>query len=146
MASLLILNGPNLNLLGTRQPDIYGTVTLADIEVLCRDTAAEFGMDIECLQSNHEGALVDAIHAARGTHSGIVLNAGAYSHTSVALHDAIVGTEMAVIEVHISNIHARESFRHHSFITPAAVGMISGVGVQGYSLAVRALAEYLNVI
>jgi len=146
MASLLILNGPNLNLLGTRQPDIYGTVTLADIEVLCRDTAAEFGMDIECLQSNHEGALVDAIHAARGTHSGIVLNAGAYSHTSVALHDAIVGTEMAVIEVHISNIHARESFRHHSFITPAAVGMISGVGVQGYSLAVRAIAEYLNVI
>ena len=146
MASLLILNGPNLNLLGTRQPDIYGTVTLADIEVLCRDTAAEFGMDIECLQSNHEGALVDAIHAARGTHSGIVLNAGAYSHTSVALHDAIVGTEMAVIEVHISNIHARESFRHHSFITPAAVGMISGVGVQGYSLSVRALAEYLNVI
>jgi 3-dehydroquinate dehydratase-2 len=146
MASLLILNGPNLNLLGTRQPDIYGTVTLADIEVLCRDTAAEFGMDIECLQSNHEGALVDAIHAARGTHSGIVLNAGAYSHTSVALHDAIVGTEIAVIEVHISNIHARESFRHHSFITPAAVGMISGVGVQGYSLAVRALAEYLNVI
>lgn len=146
MASLLILNGPNLNLLGTRQPDIYGTVTLADIEVLCRDTAAEFGMDIECLQSNHEGALVDAIHAARGTHSGIVLNAGAYSHTSVALHDAIVGTEMAVIEVHISNIHARESFRHHSFITPAALGMISGVGVHGYSLAVRALAEYLNVI
>ena len=146
MASLLILNGPNLNLLGTRQPDIYGTVTLADIEVLCRDTAAEFGMDIECLQSNHEGALVDAIHAARGTHNGIVLNAGAYSHTSVALHDAIVGTEMAVIEVHISNIHARESFRHHSFITPAAVGMISGVGVQGYSLAVRALAEYLSVI
>jgi 3-dehydroquinate dehydratase-2 len=146
MASLLILNGPNLNLLGTRQPDIYGTATLADIEVLCRDTAAEFGMDIECLQSNHEGALVDAIHAARGTHNGIVLNAGAYSHTSVALHDAIVGTEMAVIEVHISNIHARESFRHHSFITPAAVGMISGVGVQGYSLAVRALAEYLSVI
>ena len=146
MASLLILNGPNLNLLGTRQPDIYGTATLADIEVVCRDTAAEFGMDIECLQSNHEGALVDAIHAARGTHSGIVLNAGAYSHTSVALHDAIVGTEMAVIEVHISNIHARESFRHHSFITPAAVGMISGVGVQGYSLAVRALAEYLSVI
>ncbi|WP_299757520.1 type II 3-dehydroquinate dehydratase [uncultured Boseongicola sp.] len=146
MASLLILNGPNLNLLGTRQPDIYGTVTLADIEVLCRDTAAEFGMDIECLQSNHEGALVDAIHAARGTHSGIVLNAGAYSHTSVALHDAIVGTEIAVIEVHISNIHARESFRHHSFITPAALGMISGVGVHGYSLAVRALAEYLNVI
>jgi len=146
MASLLILNGPNLNLLGTRQPDIYGPVTLADIEVLCRDTAAEFGMDIECLQSNHEGALVDAIHAARGTHNGIVLNAGAYSHTSVALHDAIVGTEMAVIEVHISNIHARESFRHHSFITPAAVGMISGVGVQGYSLAVRALAEYLSVI
>jgi 3-dehydroquinate dehydratase-2 len=146
MASLLILNGPNLNLLGTRQPDIYGAATLADIEVLCRDTAAEFGMDIECLQSNHEGALVDAIHAARGTHNGIVLNAGAYSHTSVALHDAIVGTEMAVIEVHISNIHARESFRHHSFITPAAVGMISGVGVQGYSLAVRALAEYLSVI
>ena len=146
MASLLILNGPNLNLLGTRQPEIYGTATLADIEVLCRDTAAEFEMDIECLQSNHEGALVDAIHAARGMHNGIVLNAGAYSHTSVALHDAIVGTEMAVIEVHISNIYARESFRHHSFITPAALGMISGVGVQGYSLAVRALAEHFSVI
>jgi len=146
MASLLILNGPNLNLLGTRQPDVYGTATLADVEVLCRDTASEFAIEIECLQSNHEGALVDAIHAARGTHNGIVLNAGAYSHTSIALHDAIVGTEMAVVEVHISNIHAREGFRHHSFITPAAVGLISGVGVQGYALAVRALAEHLSVL
>ena len=146
MASLLILNGPNLNLLGTRQPDVYGTATLADVEVLCRDTAAEFALEIDCLQSNHEGVLVDAIHAARGVHNGIVLNAGAYSHTSIALHDAIIGTEMAVVEVHISNIHAREPFRHHSYITPAAVGMISGVGIQGYALAIRALAEHLSVL
>ncbi|MBT8413388.1 MAG: type II 3-dehydroquinate dehydratase [Boseongicola sp.] len=146
MASLLILNGPNLNLLGTRQPDVYGTATLADVEVLCRDTAAEFALEIECVQSNHEGALVDAIQSARGVHNGIVLNAGAYSHTSVAIHDAIVGTEMAVVEVHISNIHAREPFRHHSYITPAAVGMISGMGIQGYALAVRALAEHLSVL
>ena len=146
MASLLILTGPNLNLLGTRQPDIYGIATLADVEVLCRDTALEFAMEIECVQSNHEGALVDAIQAARGVHNGIVLNAGAYSHTSIALHDAIVGTEMPTIEVHVSNIHARESFRHHSYITPAAIGMISGVGIQGYALAVRALAEHLSVL
>lgn len=146
MASLLILNGPNLNLLGTRQPDVYGTAKLADVEVLCRDTAAEFALEIHCLQSNHEGVLVDAIHAARGVHNGIVLNAGAYSHTSIALHDAIIGTEMAVVEVHISNIHAREPFRHHSYITPAAVGMISGVGIQGYALAIRALAEHLSVL
>ncbi len=146
MASLLILNGPNLNLLGTRQPDIYGNATLADVEVLCRDTALEFGMEVECIQSNHEGVLVDAIHAARGTHNGIVLNAGGYSHTSVALHDAIIGTEMQTIEVHVSNIHAREPFRHHSYITPAAVGIISGVGVQGYALAIRALAEHLSVL
>lgn len=146
MASFLILNGPNLNLLGTRQPDIYGTATLADVEVLCRDTALEFGIEVECLQSNHEGVLVDAIQAARGAHNGIVLNAGAYSHTSVAIHDAIVGSEMPTLEVHISNIHAREPFRHHSFITPAAVGIISGVGIQGYALAVRALAEHLSVL
>ncbi len=146
MASFLILNGPNLNLLGTRQPDIYGIATLADVEDLCRDTGLEFGIEIECVQSNHEGVLLDAIHAARGVHSGLVLNAGAYSHTSVALHDAIVGTELPTVEVHVSNIHARESFRHHSYITPAAVGMVSGLGIQGYALAIRGLAEHLNVL
>ena len=146
MASVLILNGPNLNLLGTRQPDIYGNATLSDVEDLCRDTALEFAMEVECIQSNHEGALVDAIQAARGVHNGLVLNAGAYSHTSIALADAIVGTEMPTIEVHVSNIHAREAYRHNSMITPVAVGIISGLGVQGYSLAIRALAEHLSVL
>ena len=113
---------------------------------MCRDTGLEFGIEIECVQSNHEGVLLDAIHAARGVHSGLVLNAGAYSHTSVALHDAIVGTELPTVEVHVSNIHARESFRHHSYITPAAVGMVSGLGIQSYALAIRGLAEHLNVL
>ncbi|WP_299657934.1 type II 3-dehydroquinate dehydratase [uncultured Tateyamaria sp.] len=144
MTSVLVLNGPNLNLLGTRQPEIYGSTTLSDVEQLCRDHGAANGFDVTCQQSNHEGALVDAIHGAKGTHDGIVLNAGAYTHTSIALHDAILGIELPVIELHLSNIHAREEFRHHSYIAPVAVGMICGLGVAGYTLALDALIGHLG--
>ena len=108
----LILNGPNLNLLGTRQPDVYGSTTLAEIEGLCQTHGRKIGADVAFVQSNHEGALVDAIHAARGVHDGIILNAGAYTHTSIALMDAIASTEVPTIELHLSNVHAREEFRH----------------------------------
>lgn len=141
MTSILILNGPNLNLLGTREPETYGAATLADVEALCAKTAALFGAQVACVQSNHEGALVDAIHAAKDVHAGIVLNAGAYTHSSIALHDAIKGVALPCIEVHISNVHAREAFRHHSMIAPACRGVIAGLGIQGYDLALRALLE-----
>ena len=145
MPSILVLNGPNLNLLGKRQPEVYGRATLADVEELCRSTAERFGMDVDFFQSNHEGALIDAIHEARTSRQGLVLNAGAYSHTSIALHDAILSSELPTVEVHISNIHARESFRHHSMITRAALGMISGLGIEGYALAIRALAKKFDI-
>ena len=144
MPTVLVLNGPNLNLLGQRQPDVYGHTTLAEIDQMCRDTGAALGLTVECLQSNHEGALIDAIHACRGTHDGIVLNAGAYTHTSVALRDAIASAELPVVEVHLSNIHAREAFRHHSHIAPVAIGQICGFGPTGYALALRALAAHLE--
>lgn len=144
MASLLILNGPNLNLLGTRQPEIYGRTTLADIEALCAVEAESLGLSVVCLQSNHEGALIDAVHAARGQHDGIVLNAGAYTHTSVALMDAIASVAVPLVEVHLSNIHAREAFRHKSYIAPVAIGQICGFGALGYALAIRALAAHLG--
>jgi 3-dehydroquinate dehydratase-2 len=144
MTSLLILNGPNLNLLGSRQPEVYGRTTLEDIRKLCDAEAARHGMTIDFSQSNHEGALVDAIHAARGVHAGIVLNAGAYTHTSVALMDAISSVAVPVVEVHLSNIHAREAFRHKSFIAPVALGQICGFGAIGYVLAIRALAAHLG--
>ncbi len=143
MPSVLILNGPNLNLLGTRQPEVYGATTLADIEKICADAAAALGLEVAFLQSNHEGALVDAIHAAKGVHGGIVLNAGAYTHTSVALMDAIASVELPVVEVHLSNIHARETFRHHSYIAPVAIGQICGFGAKGYLMALDALSERL---
>ncbi|OFR87913.1 3-dehydroquinate dehydratase II [Micrococcus lylae] len=141
LASLLILNGPNLNLLGTREPEKYGTQTLADVEALAAETAARFGWTVECRQSNHEGQLIDWIHEARGKHAGIVLNPGAYSHTSVAIRDALSAVELPVVEVHLTNIHAREEFRHHSYISGVAVAVLCGTGVQGYAYAVDRLAR-----
>lgn len=146
MPSILVLNGPNLNLLGQREPTQYGHNTLADVEALCVETGKRLGVEINCLQSNHEGVLIDAIHeAGRGVAAGevlgVVFNAGAYTHTSVALHDAIKGAEVPVIEVHISNVHAREAFRHHSYISPAAAGIVVGFGVDGYVLAIEGLVR-----
>lgn len=144
MTSILILNGPNLNLLGTRQPKVYGKTTLADVEALCREKAKALGFDVAFEQSNHEGALIDLIHAAKGKHAGIVLNAGAYTHTSIALMDAIASVELPVVEVHLSNIHAREEFRHRSYIAPVALGQICGFGAQGYLMALDALKAHLK--
>ena len=145
MKTVYVLNGPNLNLLGTREPTQYGHHTLADVQQLCEAAGKVRGVAIECRQSNHEGLLLDWLHeagreAAAGTLLGVVLNAGAYTHTSVAIHDAIKGANVPVIEVHISNVHAREAFRHHSYISPVAKGIIVGLGVRGYELAIDALA------
>lgn len=146
MPSILVLNGPNLNLLGQREPTQYGHHTLADVEQLCREAGERLGVAIECMQSNHEGELVEAIHKAGsgvkdGSVLGVVFNAGAYTHTSVALHDAIKGAGVPVIEVHISNVHARESFRHHSYLSPVAEGIVVGFGVEGYVLAIEGLVR-----
>jgi 3-dehydroquinate dehydratase-2 len=140
---ILVINGPNLNMLGKRQPEIYGRETLADVEQACRTEAQRLGINVEFAQSNHEGALVDRIQAAREKNAGIIINAGAYTHTSVALLDALNAAELPVIEVHLSNIYKRESFRHHSYISPAAVGVIAGLGSQGYLLALQAVARLL---
>jgi len=144
MTSVLVLNGPNLNLLGTRQPEVYGSVTLSDVENLCETHGKSLGIKVDCLQSNHEGVLIDAIHSAKGTHGGIVLNAGAFTHSSIAMMDAIASVELPVVEVHLSNIHAREEFRHKSFIAPVALGQIAGFGANGYLLALDALAAHLG--
>jgi 3-dehydroquinate dehydratase-2 len=138
--TILVLNGPNLNLLGTREPEKYGTSTLADVEQLALDAAAAHGFTVDCLQSNHEGDLLDAIHAARGTAAGIVINAGAYTHTSVALRDALAAVELPAVEVHITNVHKREEFRHHSYLSPVCTAVIVGAGIQGYKLAIDFLA------
>lgn len=138
--TLNVLNGPNLNLLGTREPGIYGSQTLADVEELAARTGRELGFDVECFQSNHEGALVDEIHRIRATSAGVVLNAGAYTHTSVAVRDALATLEAPFVEVHVSNVHAREAFRHHSYLSDIAAAVIVGCGVQGYEFAVRRLA------
>jgi 3-dehydroquinate dehydratase-2 len=144
MPDLLILNGPNLNLLGTRQPEIYGHETLMDVEALCADAANIHGYGVICVQSNHEGVMIDAVHAAKGAQLGIVLNAGGYTHTSIALRDAIASVELPTVEVHLSNIHAREAFRHHSHIAPVALGQIAGFGTMSYKLAIEALAAHLK--
>lgn len=141
---ILILNGPNLNLLGSRQPEVYGSTTLADIEEMCAKRAGELGLEIDFRQSNTEGELVDWIHEARDGFEAIIINAGAYTHTSVALLDALLSVETPAIEVHLSNIHQREEYRQHSFIAGAAMGMICGLGAIGYELALEALANKLN--
>ena len=144
MTSLLILNGPNLNLLGQRQPEIYGHMTLADVRELCDSKAKTLGIDIEFEQTNHEGRMVDLIQAAKTTHDGIILNAGAYTHTSIALFDALTSVEMPAIELHLSNVFSRESFRHHSYISNVAIGVICGFGAHGYPVAIDAMLAHLQ--
>ena len=144
MSALLVLNGPNLNLLGQRQPDVYGHTTLAEIDALCAATTDDLGASASCVQSNHEGTLIDAIHDARAKFDGIILNAGAYTHTSIALMDAISSAEVPMIEVHLSNIHAREEFRHTSHISRVAIGQICGFGPRGYVMAIEAMLEHLK--
>lgn len=143
--TILVLNGPNLNLLGTREPETYGHATLADVEKLCAETATQFGLTADCRQSNREGELIDFIHEAREKKMvGIIINAGGYSHTSIALHDALVGVKIPTVEVHVSNIHARESFRHHSYTAKAAFASLCGFGIDGYRLAINGLAAKLG--
>jgi 3-dehydroquinate dehydratase-2 len=140
---LLALHGPNLNLLGTREPGLYGSVSLEQINDELQQRAASLGARIDCFQSNHEGALVDRIHQARGTVEGILINAGAYTHTSVALRDALLAVAIPYVELHLSNTHARESFRHHSYLADKAVGVICGFGAGSYRLALEGLVAHL---
>ena len=142
--NILLLNGPNLNLLGTRKPGVYGMATLDEVVQEVKRRATELGFDVVSFQSNSEGALIDTIQEARTTCAGIIFNPGAYTHTSVAIRDAIEAVELPVIEVHISNIHKRESFRHHSYVSQVAAGVIAGCGTHGYRLALEALAHLLN--
>ena len=145
MNKILILNGPNLNLLGTREPQVYGHTTLADVEALMAKQAAERGVEAECFQSNHEGALIDRIHAARTQGVGyIMINPGGLTHTSVALRDALAGVAIPFIEVHLSNIHQREAFRRHSYLSPIAVGVLAGFGAAGYAMALRFACDRLD--
>src|SRR6201989_3359424 len=143
--TIYVLNGPNLNLLGIREPETYGRATLGDVEKLCAETAAQFSLKADCRQSNHEGELIDFIHEAHAKKAaGIIINAGGYSHTSIALHDALVAVKIPAIEVHISNVHARENFRHHSFPAKAAFATLSGFGIDGYRLAINGLAARIG--
>jgi 3-dehydroquinate dehydratase-2 len=142
--TVVVLNGPNLNLLGEREPEVYGRETLADVEALCAKAVAEAGLTLDFRQSNHEGVLVDAIHEVRTSAAGIVINAGALTHTSIALRDALAAVSVPVIEVHISNVHAREEFRHHSYLSAVADGVIVGCGTQGYELAIARVAALVR--
>lgn len=142
---LLVLSGANLNLLGTREPEIYGSVTLADIHNSLELEAQKLQVNVSCLQSNLEGELVEAIHSARKSYQGIIINAGAYTHTSVAIRDALSAVEIPTVEVHLSNIYQREEFRHHSYIAPIAIGQISGFGANSYILGLQALVSYLTI-
>jgi len=144
--SILVLNGPNLNLLGKREPTIYGHLTLEDINKMLEDEAKKLNVSLSCVQSNHEGVLVDSIHNALNHHQGILINAGAYTHTSVAIRDALAGVAIPVVEVHLSNIYRREEFRHHSYIASIAIGQISGFGAESYRLGLQALVTELNKI
>jgi len=144
LSSILVLHGPNLNLLGQREPEVYGFTNLEDINSLLEEEAKKLSVVIAALQSNHEGVLVDAIHAARNEHQGILINAGAYTHTSVALRDALTAVMLPAVEVHISNIYQRETFRHHSYIAPVVLGQISGFGADSYRLGLQALVNYLS--
>ena len=143
MKKILIINGPNLNLLGTREPEVYGNLTLNEIESKLKALAQKLGVEIECFQSNHEGELVDKIGNAKNNFDGIIINPAAYTHTSVAIRDAIAAVNVPAIEVHISNIYSRENFRHNSFIAPVAIGQISGLGINVYLLALEYLAKWL---
>ncbi|MFW0797019.1 type II 3-dehydroquinate dehydratase [Gordonia sp. CPCC 205515] len=141
---ILLLNGPNLNTLGVRQPEVYGSETLADVVDLAERTASELGYGLRAAQTNHEGQMIDWIHEARGQISGIVINPAGWTHTSVALADALVIPEVPIMEVHISNVHKREAFRHHSYVSPLAAGIIVGYGVRGYEFAIRRLVELIG--
>ncbi|NMD06564.1 MAG: type II 3-dehydroquinate dehydratase [Phyllobacteriaceae bacterium] len=142
--TVYILNGPNLNLLGKRQPDIYGKDTLADVEAACSAVGNEVGISVQLLQSNQEGQLIDWIHEARTKAKGIIINPGAYTHTSIAILDALNAFDGPVLEVHVSNVHKRESFRHHSYVSLRADGVIAGFGVEGYALATRRMGSLLK--
>lgn len=141
---LLLVNGPNLNLLGTREPEVYGHHTLADVEALVVRTAADSSYEVRAVQSNHEGVLIDAIHAARDDCAGIVINPGAFTHTSIALRDALLAAGLPVVEVHLSNVHRREPFRHHSYVSDIAEVVVVGAGVDGYAFAVQQLLRVLT--
>ena len=141
---VLLLHGPNLNLLGRREPDVYGSITLADVDGRARALGAELGLEVDARQSNHEGVLIDAVHEAMTAFAGVVINPGGFTHTSVALRDALAAIPVPVIEVHISNVHAREEFRHHSYVSGVATAVIAGAGTLGYELALRVVAEKIS--
>jgi 3-dehydroquinate dehydratase II len=141
---VLLLHGPNLNLLGRREPDIYGSTTLADVDDRARALGAELGLEVDARQSNHEGVLIDAVHEAMTDFAGVVVNPGGLTHTSVALRDALAAIPVPVVEVHISNVHTREEFRHHSYVSGVATAVIAGAGTLGYELALRVVAEKLG--
>jgi len=144
MVRILVLNGPNLNRLGLREPDVYGHETLEDLENQLKEWGTKHQIDVQCVQSNHEGELIDQIHQASSMYAGLIINPGAFTHYSYAIRDAIASISLPVIEVHISNVYKREEFRHHSVIAPVCIGQIAGLGLYGYTLALEALVKYVN--